>query len=96
MTPVTATRGFLGRLARDARGNTLAIVSAALIPVAGIVGGGIDMGRLYITKTRLQHACDAGALAGRKAMVGGIWSQSNFAPRTAANALFDANFQDGA
>ena len=96
LTPVTAARGFLGRLARDVRGNTLAIAGAALIPLAGMVGGGIDMSRLYITKTRLQHACDAGALAGRKAMGGGIWSQSNFAPRTAANGLFDANFQDGA
>ncbi len=85
----------MAKLARDVRGNTMAIVAAALIPLAGMVGGGIDMSRLYITKTRLQHACDAGALAGRKAMGGGIWSQSDYAPRTAANALFDANFADG-
>lgn len=93
--PMSA-RGFLGRLARDVRGNTIALVAAALIPMAGMVGGGIDMSRLYITKTRLQHACDAGALAGRKAMGGGIWSHSSFAPRTAANSLFDANFPAGA
>ena len=90
------TIGFLSRLARDVRGNTMAILAAALIPMAGMVGGGIDMSRLYITKTRLQHACDAGALAGRKAMGGGIWSQNSFAPRTAANSLFDANFPAGA
>ncbi len=83
--------GFMRRLARDVRGNTLAIMAAALIPFAGLVGGGIDMSRLYITKTRLQHACDAGALAGRKAMGGGIWSQNSFAPRTAAERFFDAN-----
>ncbi len=80
------------RLARDVRGNTLAIMAAALIPLAGLVGGGVDMSRLYITKTRLQHACDAGALAGRKAMGGGIWSQSNNLPRTTAERFFDANF----
>ena len=88
--------GFLRRICRDVRGNTLAIMAAALIPLAGLVGGGVDMSRMYITKTRLQHACDAGALAGRKAMGGGTWSQSNNAPRTAAERFFDANFQTGA
>ena len=92
----SAPIGFLRRLGRDVRGNTLAIMAAALIPLAGLVGGGVDMSRLYITKTRLQHACDAGALAGRKAMGGGIWTQSNNAPRAAAERFFDANFQTGA
>ncbi|OYW22441.1 MULTISPECIES: pilus assembly protein [unclassified Sphingomonas] len=88
--------GFLRRLGRDVRGNTLAIMAAALIPLAGLVGGGIDMSRMYITKTRLQHACDAGALAGRKAMGGGIWSQNNNAPRTTAERFFDANISSTA
>jgi Flp pilus assembly protein TadG len=88
--------GFMSRLARDMRGNTLAIMGAAMIPLAGLVGGGIDISRMYITKTRLQHACDAGALAGRKAMGGGTWSQSNGAPNTTATQFFDANFQTGA
>jgi Flp pilus assembly protein TadG len=88
--------GFMSRVARDVRGNTLAIMAAAMIPLAGLVGGGIDISRMYITKTRLQHACDAGALAGRKAMGGGTWSQSNGAPNTTANQFFDANFQTGA
>ena len=88
--------GFLRRLGRDVRGNTLAIMAAALIPLAGLVGGGVDMSRLYITKTRLQHACDAGALAGRKAMGGGIWTHTNNAPRAAAERFFDANFSTGA
>lgn len=83
---------FLGRVRRDVRGNTLAIVAAALIPLIGIVGGGIDLSRLYITKTRMQHACDAGALAGRKAMGGGIWGSDDLA---AANSFFNANFASG-
>ena len=60
--------GVLRRLARDARGNTLAIVGAALVPLAGMIGSGVDMSRAYMAKTRLQSACDAGALAGRRIM----------------------------
>jgi len=63
-----ARGGFLRRLARDARGNTLAIVGAALVPLAGMIGSGVDMSRAYMAKTRLQSACDAGALAGRRVM----------------------------
>lgn len=91
-----ADRGFMGRLARDTRGNVLAMGAAALIPLIGMVGGGIDLSRLYIVKTRLQHACDAGALAGRKAMGGGTWSQSNYLPRTQATRFFEANISPSA
>lgn len=88
--------GFIGRLRADVRGNTIALVAAGLIPLAGMVGGGIDMSRMYITKTRLQHACDAGALAGRKAMGGGNWTQNGGAPGITALKFFDANFQPDA
>jgi Flp pilus assembly protein TadG len=96
----TNARGFLGALARDVRANTLAIMTMALIPLAGMVGGGIDISRMYIVKTRLQHACDAGALAGRKAMGGGVWAQKvngidNY-PRVSAEKLFDANYNSNA
>ena len=60
--------GVLRRLARDARGNTLAIVGAALVPLAGMIGSGVDMSRAYMAKTRLQSACDAASLAGRRVM----------------------------
>jgi Flp pilus assembly protein TadG len=83
---------FLGRLVRDVRGNTLAIMAAALIPLAGMVGGGIDMSRMYITKTRLQHACDAGALAGRKQMGSGSWGTDD---NTVAVQFFANNFMPG-
>ncbi|WP_213982192.1 TadE/TadG family type IV pilus assembly protein [Sphingomonas sp. dw_22] len=93
-------RGFLGALARDVRANTLVIMTIALIPLAGMIGGGIDISRMYIVKTRLQHACDAGALAGRKAMGGGIWAQKvngidNY-PRVSAEKFFDANYNNQA
>ena len=92
--------GFMGRLGRDVRGNTMAIMAAALIPLAGMVGGGVDIARLYIVKTRLQHACDAGALAGRKSMGGGTWNQTangtaNY-PNSVAVKFFDSNYQSDA
>ena len=59
---------FFGRLRRDVRANTLAIMAAAMIPVLGFTGSAIDMARLYLVKVRLQQACDAGVLAGRKTM----------------------------
>jgi Flp pilus assembly protein TadG len=93
-------RAFLGKLTRDTRANTLAIMAAALIPLAGMVGGGIDISRMYIVKTRLQHACDAGALAGRKSMGGGTWTQTvgsvtNY-PQVTAGQFFDANYNSAA
>ncbi len=88
--------GWLTRLARDVRGNTMMIVAASLIPLAGMVGGGVDISRMYIVKTRLQHACDAGALAGRKQMGGGTWAYNSYEARTEAKKFFDANFAPGA
>ncbi|BAV64147.1 TadE/TadG family type IV pilus assembly protein [Sphingobium cloacae] len=83
---------FLGRLRRDASGNTLAIVAAAIIPLSAMIGGSIDISRLYLTKTRLQQACDAGALAGRKDMSGITWTDAN---KTVAEQFFRLNFPEG-
>ena len=85
-------QGFLARLLRNQAGNALMIVAAAVIPLLGLVGGGIDMSRLYLTQARLQQACDAGALAGRKEMGAGAWSANSGKPNTVALQLFDANF----
>lgn len=86
---------FLTRLLHDTRANAMAIMAAAILPMAGMIGGGIDISRMYILKTRLQHACDAGALAGRKAMGGGTWSYLSYYPRTQAEQFFDGNFESG-
>ena len=69
-------RGFLSRLVRDSRGNTLAIVGAALIPLTAMIGSGVDMSRAYMAKTRLQMACDASALAARRIMANDTLTQS--------------------
>jgi len=64
-------RAFLGRLARDTRGNVLAIVAAAILPMTAFIGAGLDLSRAYLVRTRLQQACDAGVLAGRRTMGAG-------------------------
>lgn len=91
----TSKQGFLRSLRDDTRGNTLALMTAAMLPLAGMVGGALDMSRLYLVQTRVQQACDAGALAGRKRMGGGQWSQDSGAPNTAALNFFDSNFAQG-
>ena len=85
-------KGFLSRLARDARGNTLAIVGAALVPLAAMIGSGVDMSRAYMAKTRLQMACDAAALAGRRVMQN---DQMSSEVTTEATRFFNYNFNQG-
>lgn len=86
---------ILMRLYHNQAGNTLAMVAAAVLPLMGLIGGGVDMSRIYLTKSRLQQACDAGALAGRKTMGGGAWAANNNQALNAANGMFDANFRPG-
>lgn len=89
--------GFMARLARDRRGNTLAMMAAALIPLAAFCGCAIDSARLYVVKTRLQQACDAGVLAGRKFMTDtSVGNTTLDATATAqAQTFFNNNFRTG-
>jgi Flp pilus assembly protein TadG len=93
--------GFLARLRRSQAGNVLPMMAMAIIPLAGLVGGGVDMSRMYIAKSRLQQACDAGALAGRKVQGAGAWDANadnnltNDPPRAAALQFFDQNYPNG-
>jgi Flp pilus assembly protein TadG len=87
--------GLLARLRHDQSGNTMALMAAGLIPLTAMIGSGVDVSRIYLAKTRLQQACDAGALAGRKRMGVNSWSANSNAARTAANNMFDANFATG-
>src|SRR5690606_34387227 len=85
-------RGILTRLARDARGNTLAIGGAALIPLTAMIGAGIDMSRGYMAQPRLQSACDAAALAGRRVMTD---DEVDDNVRGTANQFLNFNFPQG-
>ncbi|HEY1607427.1 MAG TPA: TadE/TadG family type IV pilus assembly protein [Allosphingosinicella sp.] len=88
-------RGFMARLRRDERGNTLAIMAASLIPMIGMVGSAVDISRAYLVKTRLQQACDAGVLAARRTMSGQSISGDTNAQTQATN-FFNINLKNGA
>lgn len=89
---------FAKRMARDSAGNALPLMAAALIPLLALVGAGVDIGRSYLAQTRLQQACDSGALAARKklgatvATPGALPSDVN----TVGNKFFNQNFRNGA
>lgn len=88
--------GVMARLLKNEEGNVIAILAAAVIPVIGLVGGGVDMSRLYLTQSRLQGACDAGALMGRKTMGVGTWAANSGTANAQALRMFDQNFEGGA
>jgi Flp pilus assembly protein TadG len=88
--------GFLARLRKDESGNVIAIMAAAVFPAIGIIGGGVDMSRIYLTRTSLQAACDAGALMGRRTMGSSSWASDGNRANTRALQLFDTNFENGA
>ncbi|HEX8555177.1 MAG TPA: TadE/TadG family type IV pilus assembly protein, partial [Sphingomonas sp.] len=85
----------LSRLARDTGGNTLAMMAAAMIPITALAGSAIDSARMYVVKVRLQQACDAGVLAGRKFMVSSNATTLDAAAVTQAQAFFTNNFKQG-
>jgi Flp pilus assembly protein TadG len=84
--------GFLSRFIKDERGNTFFLVAAATLPLIGIVGSAVDIGRGYMADLRLQQACDAGVLAGRRAMTGGTYST---AAKAEATKMFNINYDTG-
>jgi len=97
--PALATlRARARRFVSDRRANTFMIVTAAIAPLLALVGGGIDMGRSYISETRLQQACDAGVLSARKALGSQVVTTgvipSNVS--TIGNKFFNINFPAGA
>lgn len=71
--------------------NTLAMVAAALVPLLAMVGGGVDASLYYMTASRMQAACDAGALAARRAMPATTMAPEH---RDTGLAFFDQNFPD--
>ncbi|RYF23128.1 MAG: hypothetical protein EOO77_02730 [Oxalobacteraceae bacterium] len=55
----------------DQRGNVLMLSAFYIMVLLALIGSGLDLGRAYAARTRLQHACDAAVLAGRRAMTSG-------------------------
>ena len=69
----------------------LPIAAIAMIVIAGLIGGGIDLGRAYLVHSRLQAACDSAVLAGRRAQTNSGFDANASAQ---ANAYFSANFDN--
>jgi len=90
-----AKRTFLGGLRDDTRGNALAMMAIALIPISGLAGSAVDTARLYVVKVRLQQACDAGVLAGRKFMTDSAATTLDATATARANTFFANNFTSG-
>ncbi|WP_425229894.1 pilus assembly protein TadG-related protein [Sphingomonas sp.] len=87
---------FLRRLLRNRAGNTIAMMAAAMVPLMGFAGSAVDMARLYVVKVRMQQACDAGALAGRKSMTDtSLSTPLDTTAAAQANAFFTNNFRAG-
>lgn len=85
-------KSFMRALLRDPTANTIVISAAALVPLMAMVGGGVDASRYYMASARLQAACDAGALAARRAMTTSAFTTAH---QTIANNFFDNNFPVG-
>ncbi len=78
-------------LKKDVTGNTLLFVGAGMLPIMGAIGAAVDMSRLYLVRNRMQQACDAGALAGRRKMTGQVITQAD---KDEAIRFFRFNFPD--
>ena len=85
-------RSFMRSLLRDKTANTIAISAAAMVPLMAMVGGGIDASRYYMAASRMQAACDAGALAARRSMIDDEFRAED---RQVGLNFFDQNFNDG-
>lgn len=73
----------------DAGGNILPMAAAAMLVMAALVGGGVDMSRAYKVQNRLQNACDSGVLAGRR---GVTTNGFDAAAKAQAERFFNINF----
>lgn len=83
---------FLLRLTRSQAGNVLPMMAAAMVPMVGMVGSGLDMSRGYMAKAKLQNACDSAALATRRFMGGNAFDD---AARAEGAKFFNFNFPEG-
>lgn len=79
------------KVLRDNSGSILPMSAVALVVLAGMVGGGVDMSRSYMVQNRLQNACDSGVLAGRRAVDANGFTT---AARTRAENFFNTNFDE--
>ncbi|WP_462411048.1 TadE/TadG family type IV pilus assembly protein [Neobacillus sp. Marseille-QA0830] len=88
---------MLKRVFADEKGQSMAIFPILLVVLIGFAGLAIDGGRLYIAKSQLQKAVDAGVLAGADAMIDDYKSRGAFNYSIAtgnAEAISENNYDD--
>lgn len=86
-------RQFFKSILRDQGGNVLPLGAAGVMLLLVVVGSGLEMSRAYRANARLQSACDAATLAGRRAVgVNGFDTTA----RAVANSYFNTNFDQTA
>jgi Flp pilus assembly protein TadG len=83
-------RSLIKRLLRDDAGNAMGLILLTMMLLLSLVGSGTDMARSYMARSSLQNACDAGVLAGRKALTKS--ASYGDAERAKANKMFNFNF----
>jgi Flp pilus assembly protein TadG len=79
----------LKKFLRNQVGSVLPILATGILIVMALIGGGVDMARGYKAERRLQAACDAAVLAGRRAVT---TNGLDTAAKTQAQNYFNANF----
>lgn len=86
---MSALSRLLATLAKCRSGNILPLSALAIFAVAALIGGAVDISRGWRVQTRLQSACDAGVLAGRRAVTS---NGLDATAREQAENYFYANF----
>ncbi|MXP09511.1 hypothetical protein GRI68_04905 [Altererythrobacter halimionae] len=82
---------FVRRLWGNQSGNVYVIGAAAIFPMLAMVGGAVDLSRASMAKSQLQSACDAGVLAGRRALARtGSWGSGE---KGKAQKMFGVNYE---
>lgn len=85
--------GILSRLVRDRRAAAIPMLAIGMVPALAAIGGGIDYGRIYLVKSRLQTGVDAAALAGARAYP--ITEPGPKERGSQVDAYFGENFEAG-
>ncbi|WP_448502112.1 pilus assembly protein TadG-related protein [Sphingomonas sp.] len=83
----------IANLWADSSGSTYALLAAGMIPLLGITGIGLDLGRTYLVSSRLQSSVDAATLAAVRIEQIYAGSGNNAGPRTleTVNSFLNGN-----
>jgi Flp pilus assembly protein TadG len=79
-------------------GQSLVFVALLITSLLGFAGFAIDGGRLYVSKSQIQNAVDAGVLAGADKMLKSLVSDGSLNygdSKTIAEEIADLNYTDG-